>query len=93
MKPQTIVSESVRLPRIDSTLVLTLARRHLDKGDMVSSARSCMAEAIAAQSMGNLDQACRRALRSIAYSVGILHSDYVRAFKASGIEGECRLVA
>lgn len=87
------MNQSTKRPiRADSTLVLTLARRHLDK-DKTANARSCMAEAICAQDMGNLEQALRRALRSLAYSVGILHSDYVRAFKASGIEGGIRLVS
>jgi hypothetical protein len=60
--------------------ILILARKHLGKGQMDSSARSCLADAIRLNDEGNYDGAKRNALRSIAYSVGICHADYVRAF-------------
>lgn len=86
------MNQSPIIQRQDVTLCLTLARRHLN-ADKTTNARTCMAQAITAQNMGNPGIACRRALRSIAHSVGILHSDYARAFKASGIEGDVRFVS
>lgn len=55
------------------------ARKHLGSGQMDSSARLCLADAIALQADGDLDAAKARALRSLAYSVGIFHPDYVKA--------------
>lgn len=72
--------------------VLVLARKNLG-GTMESSARACLSDAISAMNGGNHDMALRYALRSIAYSVGILHADYAKAFKASGFAGEARLVS
>jgi len=44
-----------------------------------ASARACLADARACEERGDLDGAKRRALKSIAYSVGVLHPDYKRA--------------
>lgn len=74
------------------SVILILARKHLGKGDMESSARSCRAEAIRFEEDGDYPSAARRALRSLAYSGGICHEDYKKAFHHSGIEGECRLM-
>ena len=56
---------------------ITLARKHLGQGQMESSARLCLADAIALNDEGNLCAAQSRALRSLAYSVGIFHPDYI----------------
>lgn len=72
--------------------ILTLARKHLG-GAMESSARVCLADAIRFQDLGDYDLAARRALKSLAYSIGILHCNYARAWKASGFQGEVRLTA
>lgn len=59
--------------------VMTLARKHIGKGEMESSARLCLSDAVALFDAGDLEYAKRRALKSLAYSVGIYHRDYVRA--------------
>jgi hypothetical protein len=59
--------------------VINLAVRHLGKGDMESSARASLAHARAQEQAGNLRIAWHFALRSIAYSVGIMHPDYAEA--------------
>lgn len=76
--------------KIDSDKVFRLARKHL--GDN-SSARACMADAMRQQSEGNLDLAIKWALRSLAHSIGICSPDYALAFKASGVDGEIKLVS
>lgn len=60
--------------------LLALARKHLG-GAMESSARLCLADAIEASNRGDFEVAIARALKSLAYSVGIFHPDYVRAAK------------
>ena len=60
--------------------VIILARKHIGNGAaMDSSARLCLADAVALQNAGDLESAKRRAIKSLAYSVGILHGDYARA--------------
>lgn len=48
-------------------------------GTMESSARLCLADAIALYDAGNKEAAKLRALKSLAYSVGILSPVYRRA--------------
>jgi hypothetical protein len=61
--------------------VIVLARKHFG-GDMESSARLCLADAISiVNEFGDLNQAKARALKSLAYSVGVFHPDYIRASK------------
>lgn len=60
--------------------ILRLARKHVDNGAvMASSARLCMAEAVASFNDGHYDVAAARAVKSLAYSVGIFHPDYKKA--------------
>jgi len=59
--------------------VMALARKHIGKGNMESSARLCLADAVHLQERGLLDYARKRALDSLAYSVGVLHPDYIKA--------------
>ena len=67
---------------MDANTVITLARKHVGNGaTMESSARLCLEDAVALKDAGKLDDAKRRALKSLAYSVGILHADYARAAK------------
>lgn len=61
--------------------VLALARKHLGSGTMESSARLCLADAISLYDAGEFVYARARALRSLAYSVGITHPDYIRAVR------------
>jgi len=59
--------------------VMSLARKHIGKGDMESSARVCLMDAVHLFDRGLLDYAKKRALDSLCYSVGIYHQDYKRA--------------
>ena len=59
--------------------VPALARKHLSSGTMESSARLCLADAVALDDAGEFVYAKARALRSLSYSVGITHADYIRA--------------
>lgn len=61
--------------------VIILARKHIGKGEMDSSARLCLKDAVDLVEAGNLDDAKTRAVKSLAYSVGIMHADYQRATK------------
>ena len=61
---------------------IDLARKHVGNGAaMDSSARLCLSEAIERRDKGELRMAELRALDSLAYSVGILHADYCRAWR------------
>lgn len=71
--------------------VIRLAQKHLPGGAVESSAHVCLADAIrlfnrpmvtVADFIADLDAARARALKSLAYSVGIMHPDYRRAAKA-----------
>ncbi len=57
---------------------IILARKHLG-GTMGSSSRLCLADAVQLQHQGDLAAAKARALKSLAYSIGIGHPDYARA--------------
>jgi len=61
-----------------SALIIT-ARKHLGEGQMESSARFCLADAITLRDAGDYEHARQRALRSLDYSVGIFHPDYKKA--------------
>jgi hypothetical protein len=54
---------------------IRLARKHIG-GAMESSARLCLADAINLFDSGDVDFAHHRALKSLAYSVGILSPVY-----------------
>jgi hypothetical protein len=89
---------SLMTPVKNLSLIQSLARKHLGKGEMDSSARPCLADSIKSSAKVEMSDedwqlAAKWAIRSLAYSVGILHADYKRAFKAAGIEGEVRLVS
>lgn len=58
--------------------VLAAARKHLG-GDMESSARMCLEQAVRAEERGDLDAARMWARKSLAFSVGVFHA----AHKAS----------
>ena len=61
--------------------VIVLARRHIGNGTMESSARLCLADAVAKFDNGDFDAAKRRALDSLRFSVGVFHKDFERASK------------
>jgi hypothetical protein len=60
--------------------VLALARKHLG-GDMESSARLCLRDAVSLRDKGDFTHAYARAIDSLAYSVGVFNADYQRAIK------------
>ena len=60
--------------------VIILARKHIG-GEMESSARMCLEDAINCKDLGLYESALMWALRSLEYSVGIFHPDYDRAAK------------
>lgn len=62
--------------------LIALARKHIGSGTMESSARLCLDDAVALKESGDLFPAWYRALRSLDYSVGVFHPDYVRALAA-----------
>ena len=59
--------------------VIALAKSHVARGVMDTSAELCLTDALCWEDAGRLDLARTRALKSLAYSVGILHPDYIRA--------------
>lgn len=62
--------------------VIILARKHVGNGAaMDSSARLCLADAVALHAAGEFEAAKRRAIRSLEFSVGIFHADHARAAK------------
>ena len=59
--------------------LIRIARKHVGNGaEMESSARLCLQDAVKLADSHDEDAARRRALKSLAYSVGILHPDYRR---------------
>ena len=55
--------------------LITLARKHISCG----SSRQCLADAIALYDDGDFEAARTRATKSLAYSVGVFHRDYVKS--------------
>jgi hypothetical protein len=49
---------------------------------MESSSRLCLADAVSLYDKGEYAYACKRALDSLSYSVGIFHPDYQKAHKS-----------
>ena len=61
------------------------ARRHVAANpETEGSARLCLADAVSCYDAGDLDGAHRRAMKSLAYSVGIGHRDYLALNKGRG---------
>ena len=60
---------------------IILARKYvmLNIAPMQSSAALCLSDAVKLYDDGALDRAKDRAVKSLAYTVGISHPDYVRA--------------
>jgi hypothetical protein len=60
--------------------VLALARKHVaDNAETEASARVCLADAVILYDGGEWSAARERALRSLKYSVGVLHQAYRQA--------------
>lgn len=64
---------------MDVTQIIELARTHLDEAPMRLSAAVCLSDAEEFHKHGAFEHAKRRALRSLAYSIGISHPDYLEA--------------
>jgi hypothetical protein len=60
--------------------VIILARKNLG-GLMESSARLCLEDAINLRDSGKYEYARKRAIASLAYSVGVFHADYKKVVK------------
>lgn len=63
---------------MDTKSVITLARLHRDD-DNSESARICLSDAVSLADAGKLDDARRRAVQSLRFSVGVFHPDFKRA--------------
>lgn len=62
---------------MNANQAIILARKHVGNGAvMESSARLCLADAIAQYDKGEEEYAINHAKKSLAYSVGIFHQDY-----------------
>ena len=72
--------------------LIQIAGSHTQK-DLYENSLSCLISAEMCFRKGEYEFAARRALRSLAYSVGICSPVYRDAFEFSQIGGECRLVA
>ena len=60
--------------------IIALAGKHIGTGAaMDSSARLCLADAVALRNANKFDDAKRRAIKSLGYSVGLFHADYQAA--------------
>jgi hypothetical protein len=64
--------------QMTTSQILSLARKNLG-GAMESSARLCLSDAVSLADSGDLKAAKARALKSLAYSVGVFHKDYQKA--------------
>lgn len=64
--------------------VIGIAARNAHKGEMVSSAKLALNDAIKLFTKTDFISARNRALKSLAYSVGVFHADY-QAVEASNI--------
>lgn len=65
--------------RAKALLAIEMAARHKYHGEMVDSALLCFKDANNLYLRGEFASARTRALKALAYSVGILHPDYLRA--------------
>jgi hypothetical protein len=60
--------------------ILALCRKNLGNGAaMESSARLCLADAVSLKDKGDFEYARQRAIKCLAYSVGVFHADYQKA--------------
>lgn len=76
LNPSEAAMPTFLYPAMTATAI---AARWSDTGDMVSSAKSCLADADAAIARGSDGVAARWAIRSLTYSVGVFHPAYREA--------------
>lgn len=74
---------------MNTVQIIAIAERHARAmtGGMQSSALLCISDAKICQSQGDAESVKRRALKSLAYSVGISHPDYIAASKSDVLAG------
>lgn len=63
--------------------IIALARKHVvfTESEHGKSAKFCLVNAVEQFDLGEYDIARAHAIKSIAYSVGVFHPDYLRAAK------------
>ena len=66
------------MTRMTTKKAIGLARRHRNEGTFSLSARLCLSDALDFFDNGDYPAATRRALKSLCFSVGILHADYLK---------------
>ena len=59
--------------------MIEIAAENVERATMMSSAILCLNDAVNALMAGNIDVAKERALKSMAYSLGIAHPLYLAA--------------
>lgn len=59
-----------------------LALKHINEGVMATSAQLCYDDACTCMMRSDYEHARTRALKSLAYSVGVFHEDYKKAAHA-----------
>jgi hypothetical protein len=64
---------------MELSAVIELAKKHASEGEMASSARLCLEDAINLKAKRQDEMARCRALDSLHYSIGYFHEDYQRA--------------
>jgi hypothetical protein len=64
---------------LNANTTIVLARKHIGEAEMGSSARLCLADAIRLFDEGDHEAAQARALRSLQFSVGMFHPDFIKA--------------
>ena len=67
---------------MNTSEIIVLARRHMSEGAMESSARLCLYGAVALYDDDRPDDARKRAIDSLRYSVGEFHEDFRRATRS-----------
>lgn len=65
--------------------IYALAKQHVAEGEMSSSAQLCLDDAMRCWKAGAHESAKRWARKSLSYSVGICHPDYIATNDTSNI--------
>lgn len=68
---------------MDINAILDLAAKHVPSESVGTSANVCLQDARSLAARGELDDAARRAIKSLIYSVGVDHDDTFEAVRLS----------
>ena len=79
MVTQTQQTQGHRQMTAHQTIILARKYVMLNIAPMQSSAALCLSDAVKLYDDGALDRAKDRAIRSLAFTVGVHHPDYARA--------------